>query len=750
MGHLSYAQTAADSEFYLLSNLYYDSLYEEDQILLDTNLQHFHDHPTDDHIRVEALAVICENMYDPIWIKYQEFQLEYLDDITATNDDVYYQRAKANGLNNVGFYYDMEGDPDKALDYYHQSLELFSSINDNDGRAIACNNIGFIHNLEGNIPKAIEFYHKSLTISQKENNIAGVAFSSNNLGTIYDNKGDYNKALEYYTTSYEMEKEIGSREGEAISLSNMGYAHSNLGNQETALQYFLQAYEIREEVKDLSGMANSMNNIGSIYKQKESYEKAREYFLKGLEYTKKQGNKIGFITCYNNLASVELALGDYEKAKQYSDLSFSLAEETGYPSDLMSSSKIVSQVAEKLGDYKTAYQMHQLSVRMKDSLKNDKLTELTIQYQYELEYAKKVSADSIVQAEAMKVKNAEIAANQAEADKQRVKADSQKKYNYLLIAISVLFAVFAFVIFNRFRHSRRQNDIISKQKEEVENQRNKINNQHVLLAETHREISDSIKYAQHLQKAILPDLEEMKEFLGDGFVFFSPKDVVSGDFYWLHHLAEEDKVLLAVADCTGHGVPGAMVSVVCSNALNRSVKEFGLTQPAEILDKAKEIVIETFSKSGRHVRDGMDISLISYGKDELLYAGANNPLWIVRQREYSNVAEGINSLVFEGKTLMELPPNRQAVGLSEKALPFDQKQIKLEAGDSLILFTDGFADQFGGPRGKKFKYLPFKKLLLQLSHLTMDEQQLAIKKTFHDWKGDYEQIDDVCLVGVKV
>ncbi len=243
--------------------------------------------------------------------------------------------------------------------------------------------------------------------------------------------------------------------------------------------------------------------------------------------------------------------------------------------------------------------------------------------------------------------------------------------------------------------------------------------------------------------AILPSREDLNEHLGTGFVFFKPKDVVSGDFYWLHQL--ENAVLFAAADCTGHGVPGAMVSVVCSNSLNRSVKEFGLSNPAQILDKSRELVIETFARSGKDVKDGMDISLVAMhklidceGKKKKVkveFSGANNPLWIVR-----NSATEVE----------EIKGDKQPVSLYFSMTDFTSNEIILEEGDSIYLFTDGYADQFGGEKGKKFKYAPFKEFLLSIQEKSMDEQKNLIEEKFYSWKGDFEQVDDICIIGVRI
>ena len=246
-----------------------------------------------------------------------------------------------------------------------------------------------------------------------------------------------------------------------------------------------------------------------------------------------------------------------------------------------------------------------------------------------------------------------------------------------------------------------------------------------------QEILDSINYAKHLQEALLPSAKTVKELLGEAFVLFLPKDIVAGDFYWIEKRG--DYTFVAAGDCTGHGVPGAMVSVVCSNALNSAVKEFHLTDPGKILDKVRELVVSTFEKSESEVMDGMDISLavINSGSDEILWAGANNPLWIVSGE------------------MRVLPPDKQPVGKSYHQKPFTTQKFTTQKGDLIYLFTDGYADQFGGPKGKKFKYKPLQELLLTVRDQSMQEQEEALRKAFSDWQGNLEQVDDVLILGIR-
>jgi len=258
-----------------------------------------------------------------------------------------------------------------------------------------------------------------------------------------------------------------------------------------------------------------------------------------------------------------------------------------------------------------------------------------------------------------------------------------------------------------------------------------ISKKNAIIEEKNKDIIDSLNYASRLQFAILPTQELMQKTLKNYFVLYKPKDVVAGDFYWME--TKDDTLYLAAADCTGHGVPGAMVSVVCINALNRSLLELNLTDPGQILDKTREIVIKVFEKSKEDVNDGMDIALITLKGNSLRYAGAYNPLWMIRNGELS-----------------ETKADKQPIGLYNDPKLYTTHTIEVQPGDSFYMFSDGFADQFGGELGKKFKSKSFKKLLLGMQDKSMEEQGQILEKEFNDWKGSSYQVDDVCVIGIKL
>ncbi|MBL7898741.1 MAG: serine/threonine-protein phosphatase, partial [Crocinitomicaceae bacterium] len=313
--------------------------------------------------------------------------------------------------------------------------------------------------------------------------------------------------------------------------------------------------------------------------------------------------------------------------------------------------------------------------------------------------------------------------HQAEIDRQQTIADADKKRQYIIItAVSiglVIVIIFSIFLTNRFRVTQRQKKIIEEQKHEVE--------------EKNKEILDSIRYAKRIQNAILPSMDAMNKALKNGFVLYKPKDVVAGDFYWMEQV--DNKVYFAAADCTGHGVPGAMVSVVCSNALSKALLEENADSTGTLLDRTRDIVINRLAKSGEEMKDGMDISIcaVDYEKMELQWSGANNPLWLVRDNE-----------------LIEYKADKQPVGVHSAMKSFTTHTISILKNDFLYVMTDGFQDQFGGESGKKFKAAKLKEKILAIKNTSMDEQCRLLDQEFENWRKGFEQIDDVCIIGVRI
>lgn len=273
-----------------------------------------------------------------------------------------------------------------------------------------------------------------------------------------------------------------------------------------------------------------------------------------------------------------------------------------------------------------------------------------------------------------------------------------------------------------------------------------ISNQKKSLEIKNKEITESITYAKGIQEAILPSKQFLSQEFANGYVIYLPKDIVAGDFYWIEKMGET--LYFAAADCTGHGVPGAMVSVVCHGALQQALYEHKLTTPAVILEMTSKIVSETFSKSEREVKDGMDIALCSWNMTAglLEFAGANNPLWIISNSKDLSSSSQVITRDLNGVFLHEIKGTKKPIGNSTLEIPFQNHSILLSKGDEVFLQTDGFADQFGGEKGKKYKYNKLKDFLLKNQYTTRKTDLIS---EFDNWIGEIEQVDDICLVGFK-
>ena len=323
---------------------------------------------------------------------------------------------------------------------------------------------------------------------------------------------------------------------------------------------------------------------------------------------------------------------------------------------------------------------------------------------------------------------------------------------------------------------RAKNAETERQKGKIERQKEEVERTHEQLAEHHKEITDSINYAKRIQDAMLASEEHESPHFPEHYILFKPKDVVSGDYYWA--LEKQGYLYITVADCTGHGVPGAFMSMLGMAFLNEINASEKLLTPAEILDELRARIIKELGQTGAQGenKDGMDMSLVrlklaslpsrasgnsaNRGKVpealegtgiegtgiELMWAGANNPLYHIKELDGNETEKDV---VNHNQYVKVIPPNKQSIGFGYNMKPFTNHEITLQKGDSIILFTDGFADQFGGPKGKKFKYRPYMQLLLDLKDRSMEEQKTLIESRFDEWKGDQEQVDDVCVMGVK-
>ncbi len=335
----------------------------------------------------------------------------------------------------------------------------------------------------------------------------------------------------------------------------------------------------------------------------------------------------------------------------------------------------------------------------------------------------------------------QILQQKEQINQQLAKIEQQQLVLYVSIIFILLLAGLGYFIYRSYKIKKQanialeqKNALIEKQNAEITKQRDLAREQRDRIAAQKKEIMDSIMYARRIQKAILPNFEMIQESLQHFFILFKPRDIVSGDFYWESRV--EDEIIVIAADCTGHGVPGAFMSMLGVTFLNDIVNSQKITKPDEILNLLRKKVIHSLNqKYDNPLRDGMDISVINYNfkTKEVSFAGANNPLFLIHDGE-----------------LTEIKADKMPIALYEKMVSFSHKQVPLNEGDCLYIFSDGYVDQFGGPKNKKFMKKRFKQLLMDIYEKPMEEQKEILDKTYEEWKGENEQVDDVLVIGVKI
>ena len=594
--------------------------------------------------------------------------------------------------------------------YFAQLLyDLAKKTGNKKYLAQAFNTQGTTFYFKGDYARAIDYFTQGLKIREAIGDKKGLASSINNMGAIYTDQGESEKALNCYKRSLKIREEIGDKNGMAASFNNIGAIYAEKKENTLAIEYYTRSLKIREEIGDKVGIGTPYNNIGSIYINLKDVTKARDYFTRGLKIREQVGDKRGQAMSLYNIGKTYYNEGDYKTAIAINERALKTALESEAVLHIHYVSLALYECYKKTGRYKDALGMYELYIKMNDSIKSENSQKAMLKQEMQYAFDKQKALD-----EKEHEKESLIAAEQGQ---------KQKILSLSIATVLLLVLIFSVFAYTRLRITKRQKSIIEIQKNIVE--------------EKQKEILDSMTYAKRLQDAILPADQHVKEKLPDSFIFYKPKDIVAGDFYWMETVTSgsEELILIAAADCTGHGVPGALVSVVCSNALNRAVLEFGIFEPGKILDKTRELVLETFSKNDTDVKDGMDISLASLNKitREVKWAGANNPLWYISNGE-----------------LKKITANKQPIGKTDLPLPYITHNLTLSKGDSLILFTDGYADQFGGDKKKKFKYKPLEELILKNIHLPAEMQQGILKDHFEQWKGDLEQVDDVCIIGIRL
>mgnify|MGYP001942844791 CR=1 FL=1 len=690
------------------------------------------------------------------------FDNDQPDSLLNAMEQVKTDKERASTQLEIGIFYLDRRDPASALAYLENAAKIVTDIEDQRVEARGMYRLGEAYTGIDQGLEAIDCFNAALKIKNglNANDVLNVY---NMMGVIYLVFDEGEKGIEYFNRALTLQYEAGEISGRTYEFlyNNKGITFSNMGMLDSAMANHNRCLSIRLQGEDNIGIGQSYNNLGTAFFDGQNYDSALFYFEKGLLYRQKVNNPStsSIQESQINISKALIELGRGREAKPKLELIEKELLIKPNPTIELRLNELLLHLYAELKDYRNAFIYSEKYYELKDSVYGIEQREELIRINLSSKYAEQKLQDSLINAEQIKL-------DEIRETKEKEIRD-QKAHTSRLVVIGLMVALvlmlgIIILVYRNYRSKKKASEEILEQKSEVEKQRDRVQEEKLIADEQreiaqeqkmeleliHQEITDSINYAQRIQNAILPSTETVEKALQNQFVLYLPKAVVAGDFYWVREV--EERVYFAAADCTGHGVPGALVSIICSNALNRTIEEFKLTDPGEILDKTTDLLIEAFVQSNQDVKDGMDISLCCFNKKENSYtfAGANNPLYVIKQKTDGLILEE-NTIQNETNYLVEIKGDRQSIGWQENRKKFTTNTVHVNSGDMIYSFTDGFPDQFGGERGKKYKYRKFKNFLLSVSNLPLWEQSSQIEKEFDTWKGDLEQIDDVCIVGVK-
>jgi serine phosphatase RsbU (regulator of sigma subunit) len=611
--------------------------------------------------------------------------------------------------------------PDSSIGYCENAEEL-SKINNLDVQlaySLHCECRYLL--LKGDLKTTIEKLNKAITLFEKNKELKGLAKAYSLKSIALGRLEKREEELDYLLKAKAIYISLNDNQGISNTLQNMSHAYSD--NRQ-----FQKALSALEELKKLNLPKNGKDfyteiNYGGIYFNQGQIREALLHFQKAVSIAHDYKMLDSEITGITHIAECYQSLNDLGKAQIYYQNALTLATENHLLVEEKDALKGIVDLYEQEKNYNSAF----------FTLKRLKLIEDSL-----LNIAKIKSINDIEHKLVLTEKEKIIAEQSLSLEKEKVALASSKNNTLMLIAGLVIFGIAFLFLFYYNSKTKKLYSLIQTQKKEVELQKE-------IIEIKNKDVMDSIHYAKYIQGSMLPSEKIMNLLFTENFVLYKPKDVVAGDFYWTETI--DNNPVLAVCDCTGHGVPGAMVSIVACNALNRATKEFKLSNPALIFDKVNELMQETFSKSDYEVNDGMDgvLCILNREEQKLYVSAANNPIWIVSPPSIKT------DLWNEPWQLSQITPDKQPIGkYKEDITPFSLKTVPVEKGEMIYFFSDGYADQFGGPKGKKFKNKQLQELLTNIAGLTLSEQKSELESTIETWKGNLDQVDDILVIGIRV
>lgn len=639
-------------------------------------------------------------------------QIDSLKELLQANKKT--DTLQVKRLNALGFL-QRNSSIQEAQKYGERALALSDSLKYEEGMAESYGLLGLLYYREGLHELAIAHHLKSLALYEKLGIKKYAAYRYNDLANAYIEQEFYEKAHEFYQKSIAIKQEIRDIDGVATTLKNIANLHIKQKNYEEALKYALKALPLADSVKNYKTKADLLTFIGEVYLAQNNIKTALAYFEKSLLARSQINDKFSIPRLLNNIGFVYASQKDYKKALENYTKAIAIAQSINTRVDLLKSYENITSVYVAQQDYKQAFLYEQKANLLKDTIFNvgnrERINTMqsffdTEKHKTELDLAKK---DKVIQED---------------------KIEQQKLFLYLIVSATFLLLVIVMLQWRSMQSKK-----VTAQTLLVQN--NEISEQRKLLEIKNKDVQSSIEYAQRIQTAILPTEQQIKETLPQSFVLFMPRDIVSGDFYWF--LAKNSKIVIVAADCTGHGVPGAFMTIIGNQLLSDIIENKQITEADQILNMLQSAIRKTMKQDETGNREGMDVSLVVIDKEQktMDFAGAKNPLIYIQNGQMHHIKG--DKITIGGE-------------VREKAKLFNKHTIDISVRTTFYLFSDGYQDQFGGKDDRKLMLPKMKELFLEIHEQDMSAQKAILESTLLQWiaEANERQIDDILLIGCTV
>jgi len=645
--------------------------------------------------------------------------------------------SEAECLRAIGTVYQIKGEYDSALVYLADARTMLEEIGDKDKTATCYNNIGYVYKLKGNYAEAIDYFYRALEIAEELGQKRQMARTYNNIGSVHLSQGSIEKSNEVFEKALALYTELGYTYGIAICNVNLGINSFNQGDFEKSLEYHEIALEIHKEINNTQGISICYGNMSEIYRNLGQIEKAVEYSLYSIELFQEMGYKEGLAAAYVNVSNLNSRLAFAaelsdpkrifysNRAIDHGNKALELAREMKSYSIENAAAEALMYAYQNQDNHKKAMEYAVLFMATKDSMFREEKTNAILDIEAKYETEKKEQQ--------IELQESQLIAKDATIKQQKTYRNALGA-GFLAVILIITIVIYAFI------QKKRDNKKIVEQNEQIKEANEELTVLNEAINAHNMALTDSISYAERIQSAMLPPETYINELINEVFILYKPRDIVSGDFYWIKQVNQY--VILVAADCTGHGVPGAFMSMLGISYLTEIVQRREITQANQVLNELRrQIKYSLRQRGGRdETKDGIDMALcvLDMKNSVMQFSGANNPLYLIRDNN--------------GETeLTEFKADRMPLGYYQgKDRAFTNHDISLKQGDAFYIFSDGFIDQKGGKNNKRYMSKGFKNLLLEIQDLPMPEQKEIMNKTLCNWMGSNSQTDDILVIGVRI